>query len=80
MHTIAPRALQRRINRKLAPTGKMLVKNRPAYWTEGQPQHPSTGAYCVIDTTRSSVEQVDVDLVALGQELGVLGADEAVTS
>jgi hypothetical protein len=66
------RAIEQRINRRLAPEGEVLKKLR------GERYRQELGSYYVVNMDRNSVEQTDVDPVALAKELGVLADWEAV--
>ena len=67
---ISKRALVQRINRKLAKDGGLLRGVR------GGAAVDRMGEYIRIDVSRSAIVEDNVDLEALGRELGVLRAYE----
>jgi hypothetical protein len=67
------RALQQRLNRRLAHEGQILKKARGRYATQ-------VGAWYVVNGRLHRVDQCHVDPVALAQELGVLHDWETVVN
>lgn len=65
-------ALMQRLNRTLAKEGEVLKKLRGARYRD------ELGSYYIVNLARNGIEATDVDPVALGRELGVLAAWEAV--
>jgi len=69
---VSMRAIEQRINRKLAHDGEALKKLR------GDRYRQELGRYYIVNLNRNYIEAQHVDPVALAQELGVLAAWETV--
>ena len=69
---VSERAIFQRINRKLHQDGEMLKTSR------SERVEQQVGRYYVVDIRRNFIARRDVDLIALGRELGVLKPWEAV--
>lgn len=70
---VRERALIGRINRKLAKMDSKLKTCR-----ESSPSYSTLGRYYVVDVNRNFVQDHDVDLEALGRDLGVLKGYEEI--
>ncbi len=68
---VTARALIQRINRKLTAEGQRLKAPRG---------RPHGGDYFIVHVTRHAVTRTDVDLEALGRELGALQPWERLQS
>lgn len=75
-NSVTTRALFTRINRKLAHEGRRLYKSRGKIFESGDGSYYDPEHYLVDDD--GCVEDIHVDIVKLGRELGVLGDDEYV--
>jgi hypothetical protein len=72
---ISRRALFQRINRVLAKRGQLLKTNRARQLGAGR---HDLGRYFIVDLDRNSLVNLNADPVALGEELEVIAAYEAV--
>jgi hypothetical protein len=70
---ITERALVQRINRRLAKVGERVRKTRVGTRSEVE-----LGTFFITDCDRNCVQAKDVDVEALGHELGVLAPCELV--
>ncbi len=69
---VSERALLQRINRRLAADNEVVKKSRPVY-DQGRPVYSSDlGEFFRINLLRNFLVEGNVDLEALGRELGVL--------
>lgn len=69
---VSERALVQRVNRKLAPEREVVKKAR------GQRMQMEAGTFYRIDLQRNFLVESDVDLEALGRDLGVLNPWESL--
>jgi len=69
---VTKRALFQRINRALQKDGEQLKTSR------GMQAYLDVGTYYAIDISRNFISRKEVDLEALGRELGVLKPYEIV--
>lgn len=71
---VTENAVAKRISRALAKDGEVLRKTR------GERARLDLGDYYVLNASRNYPTSTDVDLEALGRELGVLAEFETVAS